>query len=436
MLKWESWYFPSMSNEAIEEIFPCLKHLTLQNCPKLIEKLPTQIPSLKKLSISECPRLKCSLKGLSSLVELDIEKCNEDPLRYVAHLPSLTRLKSKSISELTSLPAFKFMALEVLQIESCPKLKCLLEELDIEDCRSFESWNFPNGKLPTMLKSLKIHCCRSLQYLPEVAFENDTSSNMSQLEKLEIVDCPSLTYLGTEKLLYCLKRLRISYCLKFEKSLEKMLRNNASLEYIDISRYVKLSSFPECLQDLSNLTEININSCPHLEFFPETGLPVSSLRTFCISNCESLKSLPNQMHEVMALRNLTITDCASSHSSVEIAQTSLRELRISGECSEDITSFPVDEDLLPRSLISLCIGRFKNLSNLSRGLNSLTLLEELEIINCSKLQSLPWDCLPASLGRLNIMDCPLLRQLFKAKRANRHVTARIPCVEVDGDCIQ
>ena len=105
--------------------------------------------------------------------------------------------------------------------------------------------------------------------------------------------------------------------------------------------------------------------------------------------------------------------------------TSLRDFSISGECFRDIISFPDDEYLLPGNLISLCISKLENLKTLTRGLNNLTLLKELEIIRCHKLRSLPSEGLPSSLGRLRISDCPLLRkECFKWK-------GHIPCLELD-----
>ena len=50
MPQWEDWESPFLS-----EPYPRLLYLSIQNCTKLIKKLPTYLPSMVHLSIWECP---------------------------------------------------------------------------------------------------------------------------------------------------------------------------------------------------------------------------------------------------------------------------------------------------------------------------------------------------------------------------------------------
>ena len=67
MSAWEDWEKLSLS---ILVSFPCLQELRVENCPKLITKLPNYLPSLIKLYICGCPQLGFPLPRLPSICEL------------------------------------------------------------------------------------------------------------------------------------------------------------------------------------------------------------------------------------------------------------------------------------------------------------------------------------------------------------------------------
>ena len=67
MQQWQDWDNPSSS-----EPYPLLHHLSIQNCPKLIKKLPAYLPSLPRLSISGCLGLQSPLLELPFLSEFRV----------------------------------------------------------------------------------------------------------------------------------------------------------------------------------------------------------------------------------------------------------------------------------------------------------------------------------------------------------------------------
>nr|POE61627.1 putative disease resistance protein [Quercus suber] len=80
---------------------------------------------------------------------------------------------------------------------------------------------------------------------------------------------------------------------------------------------------------------------------------------------------------------------------------------IAGDC-RDVESFP-DEDLLPTSLTQLSIVRFQNMRSLDKkGLQHLTSLQRLGIIDCPELKHMPEEGLPATISHLWIKECPTL----------------------------
>ncbi|KAF8039086.1 hypothetical protein BT93_B1586 [Corymbia citriodora subsp. variegata] len=91
MLLWEDWSH-CIGTEEVGVLFPCLKHLIVQDCPLLIGTLPGQLSSLMKLEIDSCPRMNAlaSSSSLPSLNELNIGGCNERVLNSLVNLTSLT----------------------------------------------------------------------------------------------------------------------------------------------------------------------------------------------------------------------------------------------------------------------------------------------------------------------------------------------------------
>ncbi|CAK7336449.1 unnamed protein product [Dovyalis caffra] len=79
----------------------------------------------------------------------------------------------------------------------------------------------------------------------------------------------------------------------------------------------------------------------------------------------------------------------------------------------DAESFP-EKMMLPSSLTSLTIWGLLNLTSLdSKELQNLTHLRKLEIVACSKLETMPDEGLPSSLSSLAIWGCPLQEERLK-----------------------
>ncbi|PON38773.1 LRR domain containing protein, partial [Trema orientale] len=114
-------------------VFPRLKELSFEECPRLKVSLPDYLPSLRKLKIKECNRL----------------------------MPLLPRAQQMEAA---------FPSLESLSMSYCPGQDSLLE-----------------GGLPSSLKQVIIFRCINLTSLDEQTFQHLTS-----LEKLTIFDCANI----------------------------------------------------------------------------------------------------------------------------------------------------------------------------------------------------------------------------------------------------
>ncbi|MBA0762696.1 hypothetical protein Gotri_012278 [Gossypium trilobum] len=474
---------PNMAYSVMS--LPSLLDLSIEDCNKMVPRSMVDLTSLTTLRIKRVPDLTClpnvfeqfpgALKHLilSNCIGLTAlwQKGNEQGLEpnELHCLASLEHLRIESCSELVSFPEIGFCPkLKRLQLRDFPWLKnlpcwimkqgeltdCLIEDLEIEECPSLTS--FPRGILPPTLKRLKIQECICLCSLPDGLMQADNNKNTFCLENLEIISCPSLVRFPHGRLPISLKMLKIWECLQLEPLSDRILPNNASLEYIDIWNCPTLISSPDSLNNLKCLMELIIGNCQYLKYFPEIDLSLPNLRTLNISNCANLKSLPHQILNLTSLLYLTICNCPCIVSfpkgglppnllSLEIwdceqlkepisnwnlhTSTSLKDLSIVG--GPDLVSFPDEKCLLPTTLVSIYIAKLNNLESLSIGLLNLPSLEELEVVDCPKLRSLPREGLPTTLGRLRIRNCSLLKdQCSREKGEYWPLIASIPCVEI------
>ena len=486
MPTWKDWFFP----DADEQVgpFPFLRELTIRRCSKLGIQLPDCLPSLVKLDIFGCPNLKVPFSGFASLGELSLEECEGVVFRsgvgscletlaigrchWLVTLEEqmlpckLKILKIQDCANLEELPngLQSLISLQELKLERCPKLisfpeaalSPLLRSLVLQNCPSLIC--FPNGELPTTLKHMRVEDCENLESLPEGMMHHKSSSTVSKntcrLEKLWIKNCSSLKFFPTGELPSTLELLCIWGCANLESISEKMSPNGTALEYLDIRGYPNLKFLPECL---TSLKELHIEDCGGLECFPKRGLSTPNLMHLRIWRCVNLRSLPQQMKNLTSVHTLSIRGFPGVESFLEgglppnltslyvglcqnlktpisewglLTLTSLSELSICG-VFPNMASFSDEECLLPPSLTYLSISELESLTSLA--LQNLVSLTELGIDCCCKLSSLE---LPATLGRLEITGCPIIKEsCLKEKGGYWPNFSHIPCIQIDGSYI-
>ncbi|GLT56129.1 hypothetical protein SLA2020_292000 [Shorea laevis] len=462
MPNWKEWTFPARSAGE----FPCLHRLVIENCPKLLGQLPSNLSSLKVLDVRSCngkllksmgdvpsltylrieqiSKLTCLPVSMSlpSLKELSISYCNGVLLKSMVDLTSLTNLRIWNIVELTCLPESftqSLTTLETLYIANCSDLTCLWKEgTEIEQ-----------SLLPFNLKHLSLQRCRALESLPDAMMmrtdrsnSSNTSMLMSRLERLEIYDCDSLKAFPRGKLPISLKYLTIDGCKGLESlpdvdgdnnnsNLHSAIRNVPclyssqgschqlpaflkGLEVTDGGEW--LESFPErMLQNCTGLQSIYISGCKILKSLPNLDY-VSNLVELFISSCEVLESIPEELGLYTAnLKHLWIQGCENLKSlpNTMYQLKSLQNLGIQGCPSIEF----IPDEGLPPNLTSLSLG-CKNLKCVPNTMYQLTLLQNLylsgevltmDLQNLTSLQELaiwqkfPQDIvLPSSLTYLAI----------------------------------
>ncbi|XVF24224.1 hypothetical protein REPUB_Repub13aG0109300 [Reevesia pubescens] len=472
MREWKDWRF---SSDVVNTEFPCLRKLTINNCPKLSGKLPCYLPSLEKLVIYQCEQLVVSIPNLPMLNELKINGCKEVVQTSTVDFSTQDLMRLSNISKLTCLTEGFMQGLtkvEKLQIHVCKDLPSLgslsfvryseirncfplislgaVEETNKEpqleipfsvECLTlhrFERFDklqkaFPslaclrelyvtdyNGRvlfresiLPSSLKKLAIKDCFDLQCVLDEE-ENANIRNTCLLEELSIKQCPFLTCLCARgELPVSLQYLKISLCSTLE-TVTSSGKLPSALKQLEISCCSKVESIAKRFQKDSSLEYIAIWDCEKLKSIPECLYNLNNLKIFYIGGLWTFVSFPEGGFPTANLRLLLIS---SFHKLEALPNrfhklTSLRRLVIGG--CPSIISFP--EEGLPPNLTSLEIsGREICKLLFEWGLHKLTSLKELRIYRCQDVESFPQEeigmKLPTSLTWLVIEEFPNLRYL-------------------------
>ncbi|GKV48922.1 hypothetical protein SLEP1_g55704 [Rubroshorea leprosula] len=412
----------------------------------------TSLTKLRIREIAELTRLpKSFTQSLTALETLYIEQCNDltclwEERREIEQglLPfNLKHLSLERCGALESLPDAMMMRMVGSNSSNTSMLMLRLEKLEIYDCDSLKS--FPRRKLPIMLKYLRMVDYMGLESLPDA--DGDNNSNLH----LEIRNVPCLySSEGCHQPPAFVKKFTVTDGGKWLESFpERMLQHCTRLQAIDIHHCKMLKNLP-ALDCVSSLLDLPIFDCEALESLPEElGLCTPNLKSLRIRRCENFKSLPNTMYQLKSLQQLCIADCLSIEFIPEKGlPPNLTDLQLE-DCGaltmglQNLTSlrwlaieqkFPLDI-VLPSSLTSLQIWNEENLKSIPwRLFQNLSSFETLWISNCQKLQSLPREAFPPSLGQLCISEGPhLKRQHFEAKGDYWTLTWSIPCVLIDED---
>ncbi|GLT30456.1 hypothetical protein SLA2020_052550 [Shorea laevis] len=409
MPNWKEWTSPAGSASE----FLCLHKLVIENCPKLLGQLPSNLSALKKLDVRRCngkllksmgdvpsltylrieqiSELTCLPMSMSmslpSLKELSIRCCNGVLLKSMVDLTSLTDLRIEQISELICLPESftqSWTALETLDIAYCNDLTCLWEE----------GTEIKQSLLPFNLKHLSLQRCRALESLPDammMRMDGSSSSNtsmlMSRLERLEICDCDSLKSFPRGKLLTSLKYLIIKNCEGLESLPDVDDDYNNSDLHLEIHNLPCFySSRGSCHQLPAFLKEFEVTyGGEWLESFPEKMLQhCTGLQSISIQNCKILKSLPD-LDYVSNLVRLFIGRC------------------------EVLESLPEKLGLCTPNLKELEIVECENLKSLPNTMYQLESLQSLLMLSCPSIEFIPDGGLPPNLTDLQLFNCENLK---------------------------
>ncbi|KAI8545960.1 hypothetical protein RHMOL_Rhmol07G0078400 [Rhododendron molle] len=372
MPEWKEWSLFGV--EKVAHAFVLLSELSIKGCPKLLGKLPSNLPCLRKLEIEECPLLVVAwvprpaklyevrnmlhFDSLNSLTlndvsfpdsfgnpELGDDESVEDARHN--HLSLLTSLTVENIQGLTSLPGWLLQGLTGL------------EQLYIYGCKDLTSlWkneSIIQHHLPA-LRLLVIEGCPQLISLFEEEDEDEEGKDKEEEQSQGLHSLRSL------------KELIIRTCPRLISFPKTGLPS--TLTTLDIYDCDALQSLPK----LNSLEFLGVSECPSLTYLScsRTGLP-PSLEFLYIEKCENLESVlaeEGMKINCPSLQYVIVWDCDSLKSLPDVMQNTYN-----GGC--------------PRNLCTLHISNCENVESIPEGWFTATNLTELNIKGCKKLKGLP-----------------------------------------------
>ncbi|XP_035543082.1 putative disease resistance protein RGA4 [Juglans regia] len=261
------------SVEACISRFKSLRLLTIPYSD--FENLPSSIGTQKHLrylglslnqSIKKLPNSICKLHNLQTLLLdgcRDLERLPKD-MRNMINLRFLTISTKDTCLFVNGVCCFN--SLQILWVVECPRLECLLPQMD---------------RCLTNLRMLVFVECESLTSLPPII------KHLKALESLYICDCEEIDLTGggggdAQDL-------------------------NLRLQILYITNLPKLEILPEWLLGSANtLKHLHIEQCENLKALPEWLPTLKSLQTLEIIECNELSSLPEGIRHTKTLRKLVI----------------------------------------------------------------------------------------------------------------------------------
>ncbi|KAG4127084.1 hypothetical protein ERO13_D10G197251v2 [Gossypium hirsutum] len=254
MLNWERWNLCEVDEEARK--FPKLRELFIKYCPSLLGSMPDYLPSLKKLAIRSCGKLIISIQNFPLLSELEIHGCHEVIYKGFVDYSSIKRISCPPLVSIgTEEEREELMQLKIpsstvnMIIKNCERLEklsttlyslTLLMKLELNGCPKLTS--VARSNLPSNLEVLIIQSCQNLQCLLLDEGEDVDSNNACVLQKLNIFSCESLKRINRSVLPSTLKTLEIYLCPKLE-SISQEIQDNSSLESIESLVVICLSVY-------------------------------------------------------------------------------------------------------------------------------------------------------------------------------------------------
>ncbi|XP_039118515.1 putative disease resistance protein RGA3 isoform X1 [Dioscorea cayenensis subsp. rotundata] len=288
-----------------------------------------------------------------------------------------------------------------------------LEGLEIKGYMGFKipSWLMKLHKL----KRIYLSNCRNLPCLPAAVglLHSLEELRLFDIENLAI-ECKPCDYSETEIFpslqLLSLNKITVSFTgMPISSSSSSSSSSLAAprqrklfprLQNLTVEKCNGVNEFPWPIY--STLKELNIRNSPDLDDqLPECLHNLSSLTRLGLRGAKIITFATEMMATLLALEELLLIDC-NELSSVEGLQAlpSLRYLTISN-CPK-FRSWCMEE--MP-TLCEIHINSCQDLASLPAWLHRLLLLKRLNIVFCSKFDSLPEGGLPSSLKTLEIIEC-------------------------------
>lgn len=225
---------------------------------------------------------------------------------------------------------------------------------------------------PKKLKYLCLSGCKKLTKLPNL-------SSATNLEQMDLKGCMSLLEIPSSiQFLYKLACLNLCGCKKL-RSLPSLLQLK-NLKSLDLSYCINLkiiSELPSCIEELT-LIECG------MEEWSASIQSLDNLKNLPLCMCKNLRTLPSSFHLNCNFRELDCFRCSNLNKFPNVTGN-LKKIVLEETAIEELPSTVGGLS----SLIELQLGNCSRLQSLPDSICELKCLERLILWGCSKLGRLP-----------------------------------------------
>ncbi|KAJ0860855.1 putative virus X resistance protein-like, coiled-coil [Helianthus annuus] len=414
---WEVW---STNNEVSDAVFPCLRELQINDCPKLIEVSLKALLSVEVLSFNDM----CGWKGWSTNSEVSV-------------LPSLTELHIERCPNMNEFSPGKL-----------PKLKILWFEYML----GWKTWSTKDAVFPWLCKLYIVNCPELIEFSPEALpaleylhFEDmlgwkTWSTNDAVfpcLRMLHIDNCPELIDVSAEAL-PSLRVLKIAKC--GDGVLRSLVRAASFITKLKMSSISGLTYevWRGVIERIGAVEEVSIEKCDEIRYLwdseEEASKVLVNIKKLEVFQCSNLVSLGEKEEKdnfgSNLLSSLRILEVKNSGATGGGGQK-LKSLRILG-CEKLMEK--INNASMPM-LESIGIWNWTNLKSIMQ-LGDFIYLTRLKIVECNSIESFPDIQMPV-LTHLEIVKCNSMESLSALQMKNlsslKDLTI-ISCKGIDASC--
>ncbi|XP_078158674.1 disease resistance protein RGA2-like [Carex rostrata] len=375
--------------QANDGDFPCLEHLTIENCPKLVHvPLKDVLHSMIQMAeISDCPILDLRKRYLykkDSMVEALMLFANNE-IRLFYDFPSVNFQFPHLKSPLYEIPFTLFFTKEDFRgVQSLTR-----EPWEGVSCQHIKL------NLASLVKLEIVGCTNIISVIG--------LDNLSSLKHLYISVCPELCNWKDKTLPVSLESLELNYCPKLSSLPLLSVQNHSStLKVLAIIKCPRLA----VLEGFHGLMKLNTMNLLHCEIYDCPGLYLGE--RYVYQRDTTIKELNLSGNNEILLSDSRIP-LLENQFELFLTKEDFQEVE-SLTCAPSVGVSCQHVILNLASLVILEIMRCTNIISVT-GLDNLSTLKYLIISFCSELCNWKDKTLPVSLESLQLNSCPKLSSL-------------------------
>jgi len=203
-------------------------------------------------------------------------------------------------------------------------------------------------------------------------------TNLTHITELYLKECYSSTAFEH----------RNGYLFVKQTSLPESVGNLTNLTQLNLEDCINLIHLPKSIGNLTNLTQLILRKCSYLTSLPESVGKLINLTQLSLRECVYLTRLPNSIGNLTNLAQLDLRNCNNLFALPESIANLEKLTQLSLSHCFNRTSLPENLGTLT-SLTQLNLSHCVNLTSLPESIGKLTNLTELDLSGCVKLSHLP-----------------------------------------------